>query len=224
MKMNDQIKIEQMKISEQMKFNYQTMLDQTIKTIVAKNEVPTLLLHSCCGPCSSYVLQYLSQYFRITVFYYNPNIYPQEEYDRRAAEQQTLISAMDTQYPVTFVEGSFDSQRYYEVIQGLEGELEGGERCFRCYQLRLEEAARICKRDQYNYFTTTLSVSPYKNAQKLNQIGETLANSYGVKYLFSDFKKKNGYKSSIELSKEFGLYRQDYCGCVFSQRQSEKQD
>ncbi len=182
---------------------------------------PALLLHSCCAPCSSYVLEYLSNYFSITIFYYNPNIYPNEEYSRRADEQKNLINALAVRNPVNFIEGEYNPDSFFNAVQGFENEAEGGERCFRCYELRLNEAAILAKSNGFDYFTTTLSISPHKNAEKLNEIGAILAEKYGIKYLPSDFKKKNGYKRSIELSKEYGLYRQDYCGCIFSINKKE---
>ena len=199
--------------------NFQKELDTLIDSLVESGQAQSLLLHSCCAPCSSYVLEYLSNYFRITIFYYNPNIYPIEEYSKRVEEQKGLIKALQTKYPVEFIEGQYDSDSFYALAKGFEDEKEGGERCFRCYELRLEKAAIIAQQNNFDYFTTTLSISPYKNAQKLNEIGERLAEKYAVKYLNSDFKKKNGYKRSIELSKEYGLYRQEYCGCVFSKNQ-----
>ena len=199
--------------------NFQKELDTLIDSLVESGQAQSLLLHSCCAPCSSYVLEYLSNYFRITIFYYNPNIYPIEEYSKRVEEQKGLIKALHTKYPVEFIEGQYDSDSFYALAKGFEDEKEGGERCFRCYELRLEKAAIIAQQNNFDYFTTTLSISPYKNAQKLNEIGERLAEKYAVKYLNSDFKKKNGYKRSIELSKEYGLYRQEYCGCVFSKNQ-----
>ena len=201
------------------KVNYQKELDKMLLTLEKEEKVPRLLLHSCCAPCSSYVLEYLSQYFEITVFYYNPNIYPESEYTKRVVEQQKLISEMHFKHPVTFIAGNYDSERFYDMARGLEKVKEGGERCFKCYELRLREAARIAKDGEYDIFTTTLSISPLKNAQKLNEIGMKLAEEYGVTYLLSDFKKKNGYKRSVELSEQYGLYRQDYCGCVFSMRE-----
>ena len=198
------------------KVNYQKELDKLILELKKEEKVPRLLLHSCCAPCSSYVLEYLSQYFEVTVFYYNPNIYPESEYTKRVLEQQKLISEMRFKYPVTFIAGNYDSEKFYNMARGLENVKEGGERCFKCYELRLREAAKIAKNGEYDFFTTTLSISPLKNAQKLNEIGMLLAEEYGIEYLLSDFKKKNGYKRSIELSEEYGLYRQNYCGCVFS--------
>lgn len=196
--------------------NYQRELEQIIKENGEKGMVPTLLLHSCCAPCSSHCLSYLSQHFSITLFYYNPNIYPESEYFHRVAEQKRLIEEMDFENPVTFVEGNFDPKEFYEAVKGLEDCREGGERCFKCYELRLKKGAQYAAEKGFDFFTTTLSISPLKNAAKLNEISESLAEEYGVKALPSDFKKKEGYKKSIELSKQYGLYRQDYCGCVFS--------
>lgn len=200
------------------KINYQKELDKQIEQLQKEGLVPRLLLHSCCAPCSSYVLEYLSEYFEITVFYYNPNIYPESEYTKRVLEQQTLIHHMHFRHPVTFMAGAYDKEKFYEMAKGLEGVKEGGERCFRCYELRLRETAKKAVEGKIDYFTTTLSISPLKNAQKLNEIGMKLAQEFGVSYLMSDFKKKNGYKRSVELSEKYDLYRQDYCGCVFSMR------
>ena len=207
--------------------NYQKELEKIIAGLEREHKVPRLLLHSCCAPCSSYVLEYLSQYFRITVFYYNPNIYPESEYSKRIVEQQRLIDEMSVKNPISFAAGPYESARFYETVRGMEREKEGGERCMRCYELRLREAAVLARDGNYDYFTTTLSISPLKKAEKLNEIGVRLEKEYGVRYLPSDFKKKNGYKRSIELSAEHRLYRQDYCGCVFSyeearQRRMEK--
>ena len=202
------------------KRNYQKELDQIIESLVKEGRVPRLLLHSCCAPCSSYVLEYLSQYFEITVYYYNPNIYPTEEYGKRVKEQEMLAEKMSFSHPVHIVTGPYDSDDFYRVVKGLEKEPEGGERCFRCYEMRLREAAKVAAAGKYDYFTTTLSISPLKNAEKLNEIGERMGLEYGVKYLPSDFKKREGYKRSTELSKEYGLYRQNYCGCVYSYNQS----
>ena len=203
--------------------NYQKELDKLIEQLSKEGKVPKLLLHSCCAPCSSYVLEYLANYFEITVFYYNPNIFPENEYTKRILEQQTLISDMKVKHPVSFLAGNYDRDRFFQIAEGLEHLREGGERCFKCYELRLEEAARIAQDAGFDYFTTTLSISPLKNADKLNEIGTRLADKYGVQYLQSDFKKKNGYKRSIELSNEYGLYRQDYCGCEYSFRDRQKQ-
>lgn len=200
------------------KINYQKELDKQIEELQKEGLVPRLLLHSCCAPCSSYVLEYLSEYFEITVFYYNPNIYPESEYTKRVLEQQTLIHQMHFRHPVTFMAGAYDKEKFYEMAKGLEDVKEGGERCFRCYELRLRETAKKAVEGKFDYFTTTLSISPLKNAQKLNEIGMKLAQEFGLSYLMSDFKKKNGYKRSVELSEKYDLYRQDYCGCVFSMR------
>lgn len=202
--------------------NYQRELNQTIERLVKEGQVPRLLLHSCCAPCSSYVLEYLSEYFSITVFYYNPNIFPAEEYEKRVKEQEALIEKLPAKHRISFLEGPYEQERFYEMAKGLEREPEGGERCFRCYRLRLLEAAQMARAGGFDYFTTTLSISPLKNVHKLNEIGEKLAREYGVAYLNSDFKKRDGYKRSIELSKEYGLYRQDYCGCVYSLRERKE--
>jgi predicted adenine nucleotide alpha hydrolase (AANH) superfamily ATPase len=202
------------------KINYQKELDSLIENLVKENKTPTLLLHSCCAPCSSYVLEYLSRYFKISIFFYNPNIYPLEEYSRRVTEQKGLITSLKVKNQINFIEGRYDTENFYNLSRGLEEEREGGERCFKCYELRLKEAAVIAKEQGYDYFTTTLSISPHKNSQILNQIGKNLSEEYDVKYLYSDFKKKEGYKRSIELSSQYNLYRQDYCGCVFSKKES----
>ena len=206
-----------------MKQNYQKILENIIARKQKEQIVPTLLLHSCCAPCSSYCLEYLSEYFNITVFYYNPNIYPEKEYRKRVEEQKHFIERFPAKYPISFVEGKYDKERFYEITKGLENVKEGGERCFRCYTMRLREAAILAKELQMDYFTTTLSISPLKNAEKLNEIGEQLACEYGISYLNSDFKKKNGYKRSVELSNEYGMYRQYYCGCVFSKKQRDEE-
>lgn len=203
--------------------NYQLELDKIINGF--KEEVPyrppKLLIHSCCAPCSSYVLEYLSEYFAITVFYYNPNIYPEDEYIKRVKEQKELISSMSLKNPVLFIQGKYEPQKYYDVVKGHEKDPEGGDRCILCYRMRLEEAAKYARDGGYDYFTTTLTISPHKNAAKLNEIGEEVAELYGVMFLPSDFKKRGGYQRSLELSKEYGLYRQDYCGCVFSKKARE---
>lgn len=200
------------------KQNYQKQLDKILDNILTEENPKRLLLHSCCAPCSSYVLEYLSRYFDITVFYYNPNISPESEYRMRVEEQQRLINEMPLKTPVTFLEGEYHPETFYHMAKGLEDVPEGGKRCFLCYRMRLEESARIAKKNGFDYFTTTLTISPLKNAEKLNQIGQELAEKYGIKFLPSDFKKKNGYKRSTELSRKYGLYRQNYCGCVFSKR------
>ena len=200
------------------KRNYQKELDKILENIKAEGRRPTLLLHACCAPCSSYTLEYLSEYFDITVFYYNPNISPKEEYDKRVVELNRLVSEMPLSGPVRVVPGRYDPQEFYDIARGLENVPEGGERCFKCYELRLRESAKIAAELKSDFFCTTLSISPYKNAEKLNEIGEIIAAETGISYLTSDFKKRNGYKRSIELSAEYNLYRQDYCGCVYSRR------
>ena len=205
------------------KINYQKELDKVIEVLQRQGRVPRLLLHSCCAPCSSYVLEYLSRYFEITVFYYNPNIYPPEEFGKRVEEQKRLIAQLPAEHPISFLDGPYEPERFYEMAKGLEQVPEGGARCFKCYRLRLTETAEMACAGKYDYFTTTLSISPLKNAEKLNEIGGQLAKDYGVDYLSSDFKKRNGYKRSTELSREYGLYRQDYCGCVFSMRERRAQ-
>lgn len=202
------------------KRNYRIEQEKILQMTDSENP-PKLLLHSCCAPCSSAVLEYLTQYLSVTVFYFNPNIFPEEEFIHRILEQKRLISEMPFKNKVDFIEHGWQSERFYAAVRGLENIREGGERCFACYRMRLEETAKLAAELGYDYFTTTLSVSPYKNAQKLNEIGEELAEKYGVKHLPSDFKKKNGYKRSIELSTEYGLYRQNYCGCIFSQRERD---
>lgn len=204
------------------KVNYQKELDQIIEQIQKENKVPTLLMHSCCAPCSSYCLSYLAEYFQITIFYYNPNISPVEEYEKRVQEQKRLIKELPVRHAISFAEGKYDPENFYKMAEGLEDVPEGGSRCFRCYEMRQREACVYAKEHDFDYFTTTLSVSPHKNAQKLNEIGLRLAQEYKEPYLVSDFKKKGGYLKSIELSKEYHLYRQNYCGCEFSKRQSEQ--
>ena len=201
------------------KRNYQKELDRLLEGIEKEGRTPRLFLHSCCAPCSSYVLEYLSRYFEITVFFYNPNISPAEEYEKRVEEIRRMIGEMEFAHPVELVEGEYDPQVFFQMAKGMEHIPEGGERCFGCYRLRMEEAARLAKEGNYDYFTTTLSISPLKNAAKINEIGEKLEEKYHVRHLPSDFKKKNGYKRSTELSREYGLYRQDFCGCVFSKRE-----
>lgn len=198
-----------------MKIDYQKKLDEILDTI---KEPKTLLLHSCCAPCSSYVLEYLSKYFKITIFYYNPNITEEEEFIKRLSEQKKLINELKLVNKVNIIEGKYEKEKYEEVIKGLEDEREGGARCFKCYRLRMEETAKLAKELNFDYFTTTLSISPYKNSSKLNEIGGELEREYNIKYLYADFKKRDGYKRSIELSKIYNLYRQDYCGCIYSKR------
>lgn len=203
--------------------NYQKELDRILGKLTAPSR---LMLHSCCAPCSSYVLEYLRRYFEITVFYYNPNISMEAEYRKRVAEQKRLIAAYnemaDSGYPIAVVEGDYEPEAFYAAAKGLEQCPEGGERCFACYALRLRKTAELARQSGQDYFATTLTISPLKNAEKLNEIGERLAEEYQVPWLPSDFKKKNGYKRSIELSAEYGLYRQNYCGCVYSVKRFSK--
>ncbi len=196
--------------------NYQKQLDRLLENLEG---TPSLLLHSCCAPCSSYVLEYLSNYFKITIFYYNPNITDKKEYEKRVTELKRLLKELKGKNEIHFIEGAYEPDRFFEMAKGLEEEKEGGSRCIKCYYMRLEEAAKEAKKRKFDYFTTTLSVSPYKKAEKLNEIGKILSDQYKVNYLYSDFKKKNGYKRSIELSKEYHLYRQDYCGCIYSKQE-----
>lgn len=203
------------------KQNYHVKMQEMIEKYCDETRVPRLLLHSCCAPCSSYCLELLSQYFEITVFYYNPNIFPPEEYHMRVEEQARFVKELPAKHPITFVEGRYDTERFYEMAKGMEQLKEGGERCFACYELRLREAAEYAKDQGYDFFTTTLSISPLKNATKLNEIGENLEKEYGIQYLYSDFKKQNGYKRSTEISNEYNMYRQYYCGCVYSKKQRD---
>ncbi len=215
--------------------NYQHILDQTIEELQKNGELKTLLLHSCCAPCSSYCLTYLAKFFQIVVFYYNPNITKEEEYRKRVEEQKRLIKELNQMdggsapelsgmHRIGFVEGAYEPERFYEMAEGLEHAKEGGERCFLCYELRQRMAARYAKEHGFDFFSTTLSVSPHKNADKLNEIGLRISEEYGIRYLVSDFKKKGGYQKSIELSREYHLYRQNYCGCEYSKREREEQE
>jgi len=196
--------------------NYQKELDTLIARHAAAGEVPRLLLHACCAPCSSYCLEYLSRFFSVTLFYFNPNIHPAGEYAHRVAEARRLVQQLPAKHPISFLEGTFDPQRFYDAVRGLENEPEGGARCRACFRLRLEETAKLAAEKGFDYFTTTLSISPLKNADVLNEEGERAGEIFGVRHLPSNFKKKGGYQRSIELSRDYGLYRQNYCGCVFS--------
>ena len=209
------------------KRNYQKELEKKLEELQSGGGVPTLFLHSCCAPCSSYVLEYLSRYFEITVFYYNPNITEDAEYRKRVIEQKRLIgifNAMGDAYPIEIVEGDYVPEQFFAMSRGYEKCPEGGERCFRCYEMRLRETALQAKKAEADYFTTTLTISPLKNAAKINEIGQQLSEELEVPFLPSDFKKKNGYKRSVELSKEYDLYRQDYCGCIFSKAEREEHE
>ena len=202
------------------KINYQKELDKITDSL--NGDVPKLFLHSCCAPCSSYTLEYLSNYFDITVYYFNPNISPKAEFDKRYAEQKRLIEALPSKYTIKLVCGEYDHNDFLKIAKGYENVPEGGERCFRCYRMRLESTAKLAKEQGFDYFCTTLSISPLKNSQKINEISYEVAEKYGIKWLPSDFKKKEGYKRSIELSREYQLYRQNFCGCVFSKENKDE--
>ncbi len=204
--------------------NYQKELEKILNTTVAGANPPRLFLHSCCAPCSSYCLEYLCTYFAITVFYYNPNISIDSEYRHRVEEQKRLIKAYNEEkkgYPIEIMEGDYDPGLFFEIAKGYENCPEGGERCFRCFDMRLRETARLAKEGKFDYFATTLTISPLKNVVKINEIGQALAREFDVSWLPSDFKKKDGYKRSIELSKEYDLYRQDFCGCAYSKAERD---
>ena len=205
--------------------NYQKEMEKIIEGL--RGEKKSLLLHSCCAPCSSAVLEKLQEIFEITVFYYNPNISEDTEYRKRVEEQKRLIEAFNRKKPdciIKIIDGDYEPQEFYAIAKGLENCPEGGERCFKCYALRLEKTAQLAKELKFDYFTTTLTISPLKNAGKLNEIGEEMALKYETSFLPSDFKKKEGYKRSIELSREYGLYRQNFCGCAFSKAESLKRE
>ncbi len=193
--------------------NYQLVLDEAIKNL---NKTPKLLLHACCAPCSSYVLEYLSNYFEITVFFYNPNMDNIDEYNKRLMELERFVKEFKTKYPVTVVNREYHHEEFLDIAKGLEQEPEKGSRCLKCYRLRLEESFKYAKENSFDYITTTLTLSPHKNSKLINGIGQELEEKYQFPYLYSDFKKRDGYKRSIELSNEYHLYRQDYCGCEFS--------
>ena len=198
-----------------MKENYSNLCENILKNINGKKK---LLLHSCCAPCSSYVITYLTNYFDITILYYNPNIYPYEEYIKRKNEQIKLINEIKTKNKIDILDYDYDNELYNKLIKGLENEPERGNRCIICYQMRIEKTANLALKNNYDYFCTTLSVSPYKNADLINKIGKELEKKYNITWLYSDFKKKDGYKKSIEISKEYNLYRQNYCGCIYSKQ------
>lgn len=201
------------------KINFQKKMESEIASL---DSTPSLLLHSCCGPCSSYVLEVLSEHFNVTVLYYNPNIFPESEYHKRLSEQIKIIDNMPFKNPVKFMPCGYNENEFLSAAKGFENEREGGSRCEKCFILRMETTASIAKEKGFDYFTTTLSVSPHKNSLMLNSIGESLSEKYNIKYLYADFKKKEGYKRSIILSKEYDLYRQDYCGCRFSLREAHE--
>lgn len=195
--------------------NYDKLMEEQIKNI---KEGTHLLLHACCAPCSSAVLERIANYFKITIFYYNPNITDEEEYKKRIEEVKKLINSIKPKYKVSLIEGNYEPEKFFEISKDLENEPERGKRCYKCYNLRLEETAKIAEKLKIPYFCTTLTLSPHKRVDWLNEIGERLDKEYTPTYLYSDFKKKEGYKRSIILSKELGLYRQDYCGCIYSKK------
>lgn len=201
--------------------NYQKELDRILKDLQQTDRAPHLLLHSCCGPCSSYVLEYLAPFFKITVFYDNPNIQPRAEYEHRLAEQRRVIAHIQAPHGIALVEGDYDPARYADAVRGLTHLGEGSERCFACYRFRMQTAAELARERACDYFTTTLSISPYKNVERINAIGEEIAEQVGVPHLPNDFKKRGGYQRSIVLCREWDIYRQHYCGCIYSQREHE---
>ncbi len=201
--------------------NYNKLMEEELIKIRENGKVPNILLHSCCAPCSSHVIDTLTPYFNITVLYYNPNIEPFEEYSKRKDEEIKFIKNFPNINELSIMDCDHDNELFHKTIKGLEKEKEGGARCIKCYYLRLEKTALLAKEKKFDYFATTLTVSPLKNSHKLNEIGQYLSNKYDIKYLFSDFKKKEGYKHSIELSQKYNLYRQDYCGCIYSKEERE---
>lgn len=205
------------------KINYQKIMDKTLSDLQLNNKIPDLLLHSCCGPCSSYVLEYLSKYFKISIIFANDNIFPEEEYNHRLNEQIRLLDEMQFENPVTIFPILYSHENFRNVTTGLESEPEGGLRCIPCFRQRMEICAKIAKNNNFDYFTTTLSVSPHKNSMILNDIGQELSEKYDIPFLFADFKKREGYKRSVSLANEFKLYRQNYCGCEFSLAESKKE-
>ena len=207
-----------------MKVNYQIEMERELARIAESGRRPRLLLHCCCAPCSSYVLERLNSIFEIAVFFYNPNIYPAAEFEKRVEEQRRLVAELPHEGHIEVIRGDYDPDVFLRMCRGHEEDPEGGERCTRCFRLRLSETAKLAALRGDDYFTTTLSISPLKDAQRLNAIGSECAHTFGVPYLFSDFKKKNGYKRSCELSAHYGLYRQDYCGCIFSQRNRQDRE
>lgn len=207
-----------------MRENYSQQLSKLIEKLQKEGRTPHLLLHACCAPCSSHCLEYLSKYFRITVFYYNPNISPKEEYTLRIEEIKRFVQEFKSENEITLIEGKYEPERFFQVVKGLEQEPEGGKRCEKCFKLRLSEAAKLAKELNADYYTTTLSISPLKNAELLNKIGKEEGDAIGVTHLPSDFKKKGGYARSIELSKEYNLYRQNFCGCVYSLQEAKARE
>lgn len=200
--------------------NYDKLMEEQMSST---KEGSTLLLHACCAPCSSACLERLSNFFKITIIYYNPNITEEKEYLKRLEELKKFIQKIKVKYPINIIDTRYDPKEFFEISKGLEKEKERGKRCYKCYELRLKETAKVAKENNFDFFATTLTLSPYKKTDWLNEIGENLSNKYQTSYLYSDFKKKNGYKRSIELSKEYNLYRQDYCGCIYSKLEREEE-
>lgn len=198
--------------------NYDLLMKEEIAKNQNSNFIPTLLLHACCAPCSSACLEKLGNFFKITIFYYNPNVTDSEEYNKRLDEIHEFIKKFKVKYEIKIIDGRYDTNEFFSMTKGLEKEPERGKRCYHCYKMRLEETAKIADKYNFDYFTTTLSLSPYKNSKWINEIGDNLNNIYKTNFLYSDFKKNDGYKRSIELSHEYNLYRQDYCGCIYSKR------
>lgn len=198
--------------------NYYLLFEKQIEEIKTLQLVPNLLLHSCCAPCSSQVISTLTNFFNITILYYNPNIYPKEEYLKRKEEQKKLLNKIESINKLNIIDCDYDNEVYEQTIKGLEKEKEGGARCYKCFSLRLEKTAKIGEENNYDYFSTTLTISPHKNSKIINIIGKSLEEKYNIKWLYSDYKKKDGYKKSIELSKKYNLHRQNYCGCIYSKR------
>ena len=202
--------------------NYYLKFEEILDSIKCSNKTPRLLLHACCGPCSSYCLELLSNYFDITILYYNPNIYPDLEYYRRLNELKEFLTKIHHKNKIDLIESRYNPDEYYKSVKGFEKLGEKSKRCYECYKLRMEEGAIVASNNNFDYFTTTLSISPYKISNWINEIGIDLENKYNVKYLYSDFKKKNGYIRSIELSNKYNMYRQYYCGCVYSKLERDE--
>lgn len=200
--------------------NYDKLMEEQMSST---KEGSTLLLHACCAPCSSACLERLSNFFKITIIYYNPNITEEKEYLKRLEELKNFIQKIKVKYPINIIDTRYNPKEFFEISKGLEKEKERGKRCYKCYELRLEETVKVAKENNFDFFATTLTLSPYKKTDWINEIGENLSNKYQTSYLYSDFKKKNGYKRSIELSKEYNLYRQDYCGCIYSKLEREEE-
>lgn len=205
-----------------MKENYHKKMLEILDVVKKEKGIPTLLLHTCCAPCSTTVIQRLSEFFSITVFYFNPNIEPFSEYVKRKEEQVRFLREYPSKNPIHFLDCDWENELFFDVSNGYEHELEGGLRCHRCYEMRIARTAKVASENHFDYFTTSLTISPYKNSQIINEIGRKMEQMYGVAYLYSDFKKENGYLESILNSKQYKLYRQNYCGCHFSKEQQKE--